>query len=69
MKKNERKMRMRKATHILWDTDDIDDIDESISQEDILASLPKEMDIPDYINEEDIPDYMSDEEFVLEEGE
>lgn len=66
---------MRKATYILWDTDDIDDIDESISQEDILANLPTEMEIPDDVAEEDIPDYMSDEtgycpkEYILEKGE
>ena len=48
---------MRKAINIMWDVDE----DEGVSQEEVLAQLPTEMDIPDDVNEEDIGDYLSDQ--------
>ena len=52
-----------RAINIKWDTD---------GDEEILKTLPKEMDIPDDIDEENVADWLSDETgfcvfgFVLE---
>ena len=46
-----------KAYNILWDVDDEGDG----SREEILKTLPTEIEIPEGIDEEDIADYLSDE--------
>lgn len=56
---------MRKATEIIWDVDDGEELD----------SIPSEVEIPDEIGEDEVSDYLSDVTgychkcFVLEEDE
>lgn len=49
--------KVMKAYNILWDVDDEGDN----SREEILKTLPTEMEIPEGIDEEDVADYLSDE--------